>query len=336
MFKKGKVLFLVAETSVHPGAGSDIGVVDLPIQREVHTGFPVIRGSSLKGAMRDYFESYSELREGGKKESCALTEIKNSLRETASVNILHTIFGPESGRGEGSEFASAIALTDARVLFFPVKSLKEIFAYVTCPLVLKRFAEDLKKVSGKHDRLNGFAAVLRVANEKAVVFSDELVEQDKVMLEEFVFDKAQKVEDDPLAEILECLFPEGDFRREKLQKHLVILSDSDFSDFMKHSTEIVPRIKIDKETGTAQGGALWYEENIPTDAILYSLCLFSDARDPNAIKKDDTALEAEKMLELFASHLPGLFQLGGKETIGHGLIKPVLFPTGNIPVGGGK
>ncbi|MFO7904692.1 MAG: RAMP superfamily CRISPR-associated protein, partial [Pirellulaceae bacterium] len=47
------ILGLLAETSIHPGAGRDTGFVDLPVPREAATDYPVIVGSSLKGALRD-------------------------------------------------------------------------------------------------------------------------------------------------------------------------------------------------------------------------------------------------------------------------------------------
>ena len=34
MFKQAKPLFLIVETPLHAGSGSDLGIVDLPIQRE--------------------------------------------------------------------------------------------------------------------------------------------------------------------------------------------------------------------------------------------------------------------------------------------------------------
>ena len=56
MYKKTNTLFLVTETPLHAGSGSDLGIVDLPIQRERHTRFPKIEASSLKGAIRETFE----------------------------------------------------------------------------------------------------------------------------------------------------------------------------------------------------------------------------------------------------------------------------------------
>jgi CRISPR-associated protein Cmr4 len=46
------LLGLLAETSIHAGAGQMAGVIDLPIQREAHTAWPVVFGSAVKGALR--------------------------------------------------------------------------------------------------------------------------------------------------------------------------------------------------------------------------------------------------------------------------------------------
>ena len=51
------MLGLLAETPVHPGAGRGMGVVDLPVAREASTDYPVLVGSSLKGALRDKAEA---------------------------------------------------------------------------------------------------------------------------------------------------------------------------------------------------------------------------------------------------------------------------------------
>jgi len=57
MTSKIKPFFIKSITPLHVGSGSDLGVVDLPIQRESHTGFPKIEASSLKGSIRSEFVS---------------------------------------------------------------------------------------------------------------------------------------------------------------------------------------------------------------------------------------------------------------------------------------
>ena len=47
------LLGLHAQTALHPGSGSALGTVDLPVQRERHTQWPTIPGSTLKGILPD-------------------------------------------------------------------------------------------------------------------------------------------------------------------------------------------------------------------------------------------------------------------------------------------
>ncbi|MDW8464753.1 MAG: RAMP superfamily CRISPR-associated protein [Chloroherpetonaceae bacterium] len=49
-------MFLYAETSVHLGGGESLSAIDLAIQRERHTDFPVGASSGIKGAVRAWFE----------------------------------------------------------------------------------------------------------------------------------------------------------------------------------------------------------------------------------------------------------------------------------------
>lgn len=48
-----QLMFIHALTGLHPGSGTALGVVDLPVQRERHTQWPTIPGSALKGVLRD-------------------------------------------------------------------------------------------------------------------------------------------------------------------------------------------------------------------------------------------------------------------------------------------
>ena len=50
------IIGLVAQTDIHAGASNSGSLVDLPIQREGHTDWPVIAGSGVKGALRSFGE----------------------------------------------------------------------------------------------------------------------------------------------------------------------------------------------------------------------------------------------------------------------------------------
>jgi len=100
------LMFIHAQTGLHPGSGTALGAVDLPVQRERHTQWPLIPGSTLKGILRDAYRPKDR---------------NGSARED-----WWAAFGPENS--EPDKHAGALSLTDARILAFPVRSLKGVFA----------------------------------------------------------------------------------------------------------------------------------------------------------------------------------------------------------------
>ena len=58
MNELNSVVIMYGITPCHAGSGSSMGVVDLPIQRERHTNWPMIQASGVKGAFRANFEKY--------------------------------------------------------------------------------------------------------------------------------------------------------------------------------------------------------------------------------------------------------------------------------------
>lgn len=137
-------------------------------------------------------------------------------------------------------------------MLFPVKSVKGIFALITCPYVIKRFAEDTDM------DLPSF----QVSDETALVYENSLVaERDRVLLEEFLFKAEQK---DELSQVFEKL-PLEDYQK----RRIVCVSDTVFKDMVSQYTEIQTHIKINPDTGTVSEGALWTQEYVPTETVFY-------------------------------------------------------------------
>jgi CRISPR-associated protein Cmr4 len=127
MYKLTKPLIFINNTPSHVGAGGDLGVVDLPIQRERHTNFPKYESSSVKGSIKDAFMNLVK---------------KNKVTRFGPMdkNMVEEVFGKD----ENADRISLIAFTDARILLFPIKSLKNVFVWITCPKVLSRFKQEMK------------------------------------------------------------------------------------------------------------------------------------------------------------------------------------------------
>lgn len=307
MFKSAKLLFLYTETPLHVGSGTSLGTVDLPIQRERHTNLPMIQSTGIKGKLRSTFQN-------------------NGLADQKEV--LKVIFGPDSGNA--SDHAGALSPGDGRILLFPVRSLAGVFAWITCPLVINRFMRDLTLTQPSNPQAwtiptpDSSAALIPQAVEGR---THQIVISDAVVLEEFTFTATPEPQVTEFAEWLAQhalpSSPEYEFWRNKLRTDLVVVSDDVFKDFCQFSTDVVARTKLDPVKKTVETGALWTEENLPADTLLYAP-LF--ACDPRIGKKEDipeVAKDANAVLETVASHLSNghsRLQLGGNETVGRGIV----------------
>lgn len=305
MFDKAKVMFLHALTSLHPGSGSEIGLVDLPVQREKITGFPKIESSSLKGALRSTFAA-----------SCQ------------DERLVERIFGPElekessnaSAKARSNAYAGAVSFTDARLLFFPIRSMKGIFAWVTCPFIISRFNEEMEaygKIMENLDSLRLPAAPENaVASERLVIRSGN---NQNIVLNEYTFNVNVNKECLELAKkVASWLFGTED---RKFTDRVVVVGDDAFASLVANGTEVNARIKIDPETGTVADKALWYEELVPPETIFYSVCFAGKERG----KETDKLMDSETVLEQItdASNLPEVFQLGGDSTVGRGFVRRI-------------
>lgn len=309
MFTEVQPFLLYTVSSVHVGSGSDVGIVDLPIQREQHTGFPKIESSSLKGAIRATCFNKVEASEENE-------EAKNEARRR-----LRLIFGsdPKEAKKEGKESgntqASAIAFADARMLLFPVRSMRGVFAWVTCPFVIRRFRQERRLYTQQTDERFPLPQPNTAASDELYIANG----QERIVLEEYTFTVKRDEAATQLAKDLgSYLFPGEE---NELAQRLVVLKDDAFRDFVTLSTEVNARVSIDTTTGTAEGKALWYEENVPPEAVFYSFVFAGNVRG-NELESLNKAKEVLNYL-LQDEHFPPVFQLGGNATLGRGMLRRI-------------
>jgi CRISPR-associated protein Cmr4 len=301
-------LFLLCETPMHAGSGSDLGLIDLPVQRERHTQFPKVEGSGLKGSLREAFE-------------------KAAQDDKIKLKTIHRYFGfdedaakqqginGEFGENE-REYKGCISLTDARLLLFPVKSQCGIFAWVTCKRVYQKFVEEMSMIGSKGDLP---ISLPKGTGKDSELFITKNGSKGKIGLEEFVFAEMEEKEDiTQLGTYLgTALFGNDEIYSDwkgSLKKNIVVLDNDDFTYFVRHCTEVITRTKINNITGTVATSALFNEEYLPQESILYSLIFFE-----KEFKKDG---HKEGIInKFFNDMLPQYFQLGGNATIGKGIVR---------------
>jgi CRISPR-associated protein Cmr4 len=290
---KQQLYYIHCISALHVGIGQGTGIIDLPIAREKASNLPQVPGSAIKGVLRD------ELRETMQKEDCL------------------ALFGPETGE-TASEYAGALAVGDARLLCLPIRSWYGTFAWATCPMILRRYQRDLQSST-----LSSVPDKIPVpAENEALHYLDLAIgtkikdNNDKIYLEDLDLIASEDNHTDQWADIIAAaLFKEQEWQA-LFKQRFVVLPDNVFDFLAETATEIRARIRIEEATRTVQSGALWYEEYLPAETLLWGNIATDRSR------KDKHPKTAEQMLEL----LPNTrrLQVGGNATVGAGQVRWTL------------
>ncbi len=120
------IISFYAISPIHAGSGASVATVDLPIQRERHTGFPHIQASGVKGAMRDHF--------------------RQNNGDKVKINQIFGSDEQDNWDEKKESLPGLISVSDAKLLAFPMRSNVAPFVWVTSPTILKRLSKDLEYV----------------------------------------------------------------------------------------------------------------------------------------------------------------------------------------------
>ena len=287
--------YLHALSPLHIGVGQGAGVIDLPIAREKATHLPFVPGSSLKGVLRE------------------------ELRGGLSDADWHALFGPDKVTDNDMAFAGALLVNDAHLLCLPVRSLAGTFAWVTCPFILARYAREAKVLNvAAPDLPKPFK------DDEALAATDTvLVHKTKIVLEDLdLKDKPSATNPQRIGSadadawakhIATKVFSSSDTEWQGLfRERFTILPDGIFDFLAETATEIRTRVRIDPDTRVVKKGALWTEENLPIESLLYGVVNADKSR------KKDHGANAQTMLDKLPAN--ARLQLGGKATVGRGLV----------------
>lgn len=210
---KSLILGLLAETSIHPGAGQSSGFVDLPVAREAATDYPVIVGSSMKGALRD-------------------------RARCENLPDIDTVFGKQENGG-------TLLVSDARLILLPVRSLKTQYKWVTCPHLVERLSRDRSRENGR-----SVAAVpLGNLSEQQYLGAGD----GDLFLEERQFSRVSPNGELPfgLTDLLKPLIAHKQ-TADRLEQQLVVISNNDFVWFARYGLAVNARNQLDDEKKTSK------------------------------------------------------------------------------------
>jgi CRISPR-associated protein Cmr4 len=288
------LLFLYAETPVHAGADSSLGALDLPIQREVTTGFPIIKAESLKGALRERFRPLRE--------------------KQADRDRWVKIFGaepPGPGNRAGELRPGTLRVHEAQLVAFPAPTLTRTFAWVTSPLARARLDRKAKLAGVSVKAADGTGAAVGLDGPECLTAGKD---QAQFVLGPYTVsaghDGATESWAHRLADIAFPGLDEMAFFRQKLATDLYVCSDELLGAISRDCAPIATRIQLG--TGeedsvprkTVQHGP-FQSEYLPAESVLAALL---ECDDPDHLSYVCGKLNDD------------VLRLGGDETLGKGLL----------------
>jgi CRISPR-associated protein Cmr4 len=263
-----KLLYLFTRTPLHVGAGASVGAIDQPVQRERHTGFPIIPGSSIKGVLRDHLKSIGD-------------------------GAIDTLFGKGSDGKDAS--AGHISFGEAKLIAFPVRSAKGAYALVVSPLTLSRLARD----AGWDLEIPPSPSDMKCAPGAKLII--DRGGNKGVVLEEYAFevgDVFPAAWEEKLVSLLSDAVISASGGR------FVLLSDGNLSHFAVNACQVNQHVRIDDKTGTADDGGLFNEETVPSETLFYSP--FTVLRESAANNAVFQALGTEQLIQFGGDGTTGL------------------------------
>ncbi len=281
-----RIGYLYSLAPIHCGGEGDLGNI-LEIAREVHTNFPYIPGSSLRGSLRD--------------------EVK-----LIDPNAADVLFGKELN-GDGQMGVHQVWFGDARLLWVPMRTMSmnggtDVFTWVSCHSLIRDHALVTRQSAAIfHDYPVGTKPGNYLVADAQVTVRPLPDEQKKAI--------ALTGNWHPnLASAVKPIW----------ENNCIVLPDADFYILMEHSlwTQVRNKIKDssskngnDKTTEpqTQDGSAeiFWTDVCIPRDTIFYYPWGYS------LLKNKPITAEHEFLMTV----LQGLVQVGGQANVGRGWVQ---------------
>lgn len=296
---KNFLLYLYAESPLHAGAPDSSGVLDLPIQREATTGYPVVWGQSLKGALRQAARDAQWSRED-----------------------LVTMFGDEPGEVNDESAAGLLTVGDAQLVALPVPTLQRTFAWATSEIALSRLA---RKYARTALAAPSALPAPEVAPEEALSAGPAWEGKTAGVLGPYRVSVkvAPGGPSNPVSvwgKRLACdaIGPDPHMApfAAKMCEDLLLVGADVMPGLVRECTEFATRVQLDPETKTVVHGP-FSSEYLPAETILAAALTLNR----EAHKGEKTA--DEELLSFLLTELLGsgnrILQIGGDETIGKGI-----------------
>lgn len=299
-----QLYFVHALSPLHAGTGQGSGVIDLPIAREKASGLPYLPGSSVKGVLRD---------------------------RAGETDLTYALFGPKTENA--SDHAGALQIADARLLLLPVRALRGTFAYVTSPYILRRFARDASDAGftgmpGFPALADGQCAITEQSKLGGIDLRRGTQAFNGVVLEDLDLEPhagSQSLADQWANWLSTRVFPTDDAEWPTLlRERLCMVSDDVLRFLLTTAIEVIARNRLDDATKTVVKGALWYEEALPAESVLYGLATLTPTKQGlthYSKQNNNVNFTSKNLLAHLNAQIGRGMQFGGKATVGRGLCR---------------
>lgn len=232
--KDFRVGYLYSLAPIHCGGEGDLGNI-LEIAREVHTNFPYIPGSSLRGSLRD------------------------EVLQVAGKEVTDRLFGKELANGDQMG-VHQVWFGDARLLWVPMRTMSmqgnDVFTWVTCHSLLRDHALISKqpKVTFPDQAVGDRPGQYTVADAhlRVSAFSEEY-KNSISLVGNWHIDLSSAV-------------------KSTWERSRIVLPDAEFQVLLEHSlwTQVRNKIQPISEDGTGGSSEIfWTDVCIPRDTIFY-------------------------------------------------------------------
>jgi CRISPR-associated protein Cmr4 len=287
---KPNLAYLYLLSPLHTGGTSQEGNL-VGIARETHTNFPYTPSSTIRGRLRANVDKNIDRNNDD-------AVIEGQIRRVK-------LFGPDLKDTQNSEFVEnyeiltdrkltnleqgSIWIGDASILWFPVASLSHGVVWISCPLLLQRWARF--QSSTNIDLPTNYQSHLNTSSD--IYLKDAIVSRNTLKnwndWEKFIPDRDRTCID-----------------------QVIVLPNQHCETLIQMSLWRQVKVKLD-EHKTAIDGSFRYEEAIPSDTLMYF---------PYGVTTQANG-KASEHLKDFQQLLTenDLLQIGGQESLGRGFIE---------------
>lgn len=233
--KDNYITYLHLLTPLHTGGSADEGNM-MGIAREVHTEFPYLPSSSVRGKIRSELEQ----------------------EEGAEIFFGHKIKdGQQPTEGE-------VWFADATLIFFPIASLNHHLVWITCPLWLERWNRWLNKAPLKsiidkcRSSLIGEKWALTSFNTSQLYLQTAVINQSRL----------EQLDVTVIVKELQPFIESSNLIGQMTGK-LVVLTDEDCIGLVETGLQREVKVALEEGSKTVKGGSFRSEEAIPPETFLF-------------------------------------------------------------------